>query len=65
MAATDEKMEEEEESKDFVRIYQWLTMREIIEYFGNNSCVARMMAQAALRQLIDGKVMYRVQVALY
>ena len=50
---------------DCWRIYQWLTWAEMIVYFGNNYWIAQTMVQDAPRSLIDGRVMFLVQVALY
>ena len=51
--------------RECVRIYQWLAISEIIEYFGHNIYIARTMTQGAPFQVCEGKVKYLVQVALY
>ena len=51
--------------RECMRIYQWLDISEIIEYFGHNMYVACTMTQGAPFRVCEGKVKYLVQVALY
>ena len=49
-----------------VRIYQRLTIQQLIEYFGNNYYVAwTMLMGAPFQQVRDGRVVWLVQVAMY
>ena len=49
-----------------VRIYQWLTIPQLIEYVGNNYVVAATMLMGApLQQLRYGTIVWLVQVAMY
>ena len=49
-----------------VRIYQWLTIQQLIEYVGNNyGDAGTMIMGAPFQQLGDGTVVWLVQVAMY
>ena len=51
--------------RECVRIYQWLDICEILDYFGHNLYIACTMTQDAPLQWRGGRVVYLVQVALY
>ena len=51
--------------RECVRIYRWLDIGEILDYFGHNIYVACTRTQDAPFQVHEGKVKYMVQVAMY